>query len=131
MNLTVVSSSAWKNSINAAIGAVGMLICPLVRKSLNSIEKIQPRMIVVTFNGNTQPNNYLLLHKLKIQRKLNNLHNGSILLLNNDDKFLNLSNHELIQPQKNFLNFVSTCHFLTDSAMYKNKLKLKSYIKTY
>ena len=32
-------------------------------------------------------------HKLKIQRKLNNLYNGTILFPNNDDKFLNLSDH--------------------------------------
>ena len=31
---------------------VGMLIGPWVLKSLNSIEKIQPRMMVATFNGN-------------------------------------------------------------------------------
>ena len=47
---TFVSVSAWKNSLNAAI--VGMLIGPTAQKSLNSIEKIQPRMIVATFNGN-------------------------------------------------------------------------------
>ena len=49
---TFVSASAWKNSDNAAIGGVGMLIGPRALKSLNSIEKIQPRMIVATFNGN-------------------------------------------------------------------------------
>ena len=34
------------------IGAVGMLRGPRVLKSQNSIEKIQPRMMVATFNGN-------------------------------------------------------------------------------
>ena len=34
------------------IGGVGMLIGPRALKSLNSIEKIQPRMTVATFNGN-------------------------------------------------------------------------------
>ena len=48
---TFVSASAWKNSVNAAIG-VGMLIGPRALKSLNSMEKIQPRMMVATFNGN-------------------------------------------------------------------------------
>ena len=48
---TFVSASAWKNSVNATIG-VGMLIGPRAQKSLNSIEKIQPRMMVATFNGN-------------------------------------------------------------------------------
>ena len=44
--------SAWKNSVNATIGGVGMLIGPWALKSLNSIEKIQLRMMVATFNGN-------------------------------------------------------------------------------
>ena len=47
-----VSASAWKNSVNAAIGSVYMLIESRALKSLNSIEKIQSRMMVATFNGN-------------------------------------------------------------------------------
>ena len=47
-----VSASAWKNSVNAVIG-VGMLIGPRVLKLLNSIEKIQPRLMVAPFNSNT------------------------------------------------------------------------------
>ena len=39
-------------------------------------------------------------HKLKIQRKLNNLYNGSILFPNNDDKFLKPSDHELTHASK-------------------------------
>ena len=43
----------WKkNSVNATIGGGGMLIRLLTLKSLNSTEKIPPRMIVVIFNGN-------------------------------------------------------------------------------
>ena len=49
-------------------------------------------------------------HKHKIQRKLNKLYNGSILFPNNDDKLLNLSDHELTQPQKDFLNLGPTCY---------------------
>ena len=49
---TLASASAWKNSVNATIGGIGMLIGPQALKSLNSIEKIQPRMMVATFNGN-------------------------------------------------------------------------------
>ena len=48
----MVSATAWKNSGNATIGGVGMLIGPQALKSLNSIKKIQLRMIVATFNGN-------------------------------------------------------------------------------
>ena len=38
--------------VNAATGGVGMLIGPLALKSLNSIEKIQPRMMITSFYGN-------------------------------------------------------------------------------
>ena len=48
----LATASAWKNSVNATIEGVGMLIGPRALKSLNSIEKIQPRMMVATFNGN-------------------------------------------------------------------------------
>ena len=44
--------SAWKNSVNATVGGVGILIRPRALKTLNSIERIQPRMIAATFNGN-------------------------------------------------------------------------------
>ena len=43
---TQATASAWKNSVNAMIGGVGMLIGPWALKSLNSIKKIQPRMMV-------------------------------------------------------------------------------------
>ena len=49
---TLATVSAWKNSVNATVGGVGILIGPRVLKSLNSIERIQPRMMVATFNGN-------------------------------------------------------------------------------
>ena len=44
--------SAWKNSVNATVGGVGMLIGPRALKTLNSIDRIQPRMMAATFNGN-------------------------------------------------------------------------------
>ena len=49
---TLVSTYACKNSVNAAIRDVSMLISPQALKSLNSIDKIQPRMMVATFNRN-------------------------------------------------------------------------------
>ena len=49
---TFISASAWKNYVNATVGSVGMLIGPWALKSQNSIEKIQPRIMVATFNGN-------------------------------------------------------------------------------
>ena len=44
--------SAWKNSVKATVGGVGILMGPRTVKSLNSIERIQPKMMVVTFNSN-------------------------------------------------------------------------------
>ena len=49
---TLATVSAWKNSVNAAVWGVGMLIGPRALKTLNSIEKIQPRIMAATFNGN-------------------------------------------------------------------------------
>ena len=49
---TLATVSAWKNSVNATVGGVGILIGPRAIKTLNSIERIQPRMMTATFNGN-------------------------------------------------------------------------------
>ena len=43
---------AWKNSVNTAIGGVGMHFHLHALKSLNSIEKTQARIMCTTFNGN-------------------------------------------------------------------------------
>ena len=47
----LVSASVWKN---ATIGGIGMHIGPHALKSQNSIEKIQPMMMVATFNDNSR-----------------------------------------------------------------------------
>ena len=49
---SLATVSAWKNSVNAAVGGVRLLIGPRALKTLNSVEKIQPRMMAATFNGN-------------------------------------------------------------------------------
>ena len=49
---TLATVSAWKNSVNASVGGVGILIGQRALKSLNSIKGIQPRIMVATFNGN-------------------------------------------------------------------------------
>ena len=49
---TLATVSAWKNSVNATVGGVGILIGHRALKTLNSIERIQPRMLTATFNGN-------------------------------------------------------------------------------
>ena len=41
-----------ENSVNATVGGVGLLIGPRALKTVNSVEKIQPRMMAATFNGN-------------------------------------------------------------------------------
>ena len=46
---TFVSTSAWENSVNATIE---MLLSPRALKSLNSIERNQPGIMCVRFNGN-------------------------------------------------------------------------------
>ena len=44
--------SAWKNYVNTTVGGgVSILIGPRALKSLNSIGRIQPRMMVAIFNG--------------------------------------------------------------------------------
>ena len=39
---SLITVSAWKNSGNATVGGVGLLIGPRALKTLNSTEKIQP-----------------------------------------------------------------------------------------
>ena len=48
---TLATASAWKISVNATIGGLGIPIGPQDLKSLNSIEEIKPSMMVTTFNG--------------------------------------------------------------------------------
>ena len=49
---TLATVSAWKNSVVATVGEVGKHIGPRALKTLNCIERIQPRMMTATFNGN-------------------------------------------------------------------------------
>ena len=49
---TFVLVSVWKNYINAIKEGVRMILCPCALKSLNSIERIQLRMMYALFNGN-------------------------------------------------------------------------------
>ena len=48
---TLATVSAWKNSVNATVGRVGILIGPRALKTLNSIKRIQLGMLTSTFNG--------------------------------------------------------------------------------
>ena len=47
-----VLASAWKNSINAVIGGVGILLWPCILRSHNGTERILMRMMCASINGN-------------------------------------------------------------------------------
>ena len=48
----LITSSAQKATNNSTIRGVGILLSPNAHKSLNSIETINPRILIATFNGN-------------------------------------------------------------------------------
>ena len=48
----MITSSAWKNSVNAANGGVGILFSKKAYNALASIEVISPRIMIATLNGN-------------------------------------------------------------------------------
>ena len=50
----MITCSAWKNSVNASTGGIGMLVSSTAYNALGSVEKISPRIMVATFNGNPQ-----------------------------------------------------------------------------
>ena len=68
---TLVTVSAWKNSVNAAVGEVGMLIGPRALKTLNSIENIQPWMMTATFDGNPRATIISCYSPTMLVKKLN------------------------------------------------------------
>ncbi|XP_072016329.1 uncharacterized protein [Amphiura filiformis] len=50
----LITSSAWRNSMGAAVGGVGVLLSNFARKVLVSVCYISPRILKVTLNGNPQ-----------------------------------------------------------------------------
>ena len=50
----MVTTSAWKNNVNATNGGCGMLLSPLASKALINTEKISPRIMIANFKGNPQ-----------------------------------------------------------------------------
>ena len=48
----LLTSSAEKAQNNSTIRGVGMLVSPKAYKSLNSIESVNPRILIASFNGN-------------------------------------------------------------------------------
>ena len=50
----LLTCSAWKNTVNAANGGIGMLLRKDIYNTLSSIKKISPRIMTATFQGNPQ-----------------------------------------------------------------------------
>ena len=50
----LLTCSAWKNTVNAANGGIGMLLRVDIYNTLSSIAKISPRIMTATFQGNPQ-----------------------------------------------------------------------------
>ena len=48
----MITSSAGKATNNSTIRGVGLLLSPKAHKTLNSVETINPRTLIATFNGN-------------------------------------------------------------------------------
>ena len=67
---TFVTASSWKNTVNAVIG-VGMRLCSYTLKSINSIDRIQPRMMCVLFNGDICSTTIFCYHLTNASDKMN------------------------------------------------------------
>ena len=48
----LITSSAWRNSQNAAVGGVGLLLDKRAKKALGEVKSISNRILVATFQGN-------------------------------------------------------------------------------
>ena len=48
----LITASCWKNSVNASIGGVGLLLSPKAMENLSNIDKISSRIIIADFEGN-------------------------------------------------------------------------------
>ena len=48
----LITCSAWKNDVNAAVGGIGMLLSNRAYKALASVEMITNRIMIATFYGN-------------------------------------------------------------------------------
>lgn len=52
LDYQLITSSCWKNKVNASVGGVGFLLSRKARDSLTNIEKISDRLIIAEFNSN-------------------------------------------------------------------------------
>ena len=51
-NWLLITSTATRNSVNASVGGVGLLLSPLFKNSLENVETINSRIMIATFSGN-------------------------------------------------------------------------------
>ena len=59
-NCRLITSSAWRNTTNAAVGGVGILLDKNTEKSMTQVEKINERIIIAQFHGN--PMTTIIVH---------------------------------------------------------------------
>ena len=48
----LVTSSSWKNSVNASVGGVGFLLSPTALNNLVNVDPISPRILLIELQGN-------------------------------------------------------------------------------
>ena len=46
-----ITSSAWRNSQNAAVGGVGLLLSPQAKRALGEVTSVSNRILKATFEG--------------------------------------------------------------------------------
>ena len=77
LNMDTTLCISMENYVNATIG-VGILIGPSALESLNSIERIQPSMMVATFNDNPRAIIISCYSHTNLLKKLNLSHSTMI-----------------------------------------------------
>ena len=51
-DFTLATASCYKNSVNASIGGVGLLLSPRAMENLFNIDKVSPHVVIAEFEGN-------------------------------------------------------------------------------
>ena len=71
------------------------------------------------------------IQRNKISNKLNRLYRGKICLIEKSDSFINLSDTELTENQKKFLNLGLNCHIQPKYDANKKKIELELLYNTF
>ena len=58
----LITTSAWRNSINAAVGGVGLMISKSAESALAEIKPVNERIMIFHFNGNGFPSLSIIVH---------------------------------------------------------------------